>query len=201
MLKLSSDANAHHGCISAPSPITRRVPSLSRVMWPTSVTLLFLPATGRRAVNSAHLPGNRGDGCITGRYIFTGLRRPRDVAALAFIQTASFPPLWMQLPPDPSWKGSVFFKMNLNHRGAPLLKPFFHSSRMFSGLFLKTHTPPEEPGSSQPTTRAAWGIGRITSWLLFIFIICTYYRLTEKKTDFQRRPAGSSFHIIEISRQ
>lgn len=127
MLKLSSDANAQYGCISAPSPRETCSITLPRVsvMWPTSVTLHFLPATGRRAVNSAHLPGNRGDGCITGRYIFTGLRRPRDVAALAFIQTASFPPLWMQLPPDPSWKGSVFFKMNLNHRGAPLFEAIF----------------------------------------------------------------------------
>lgn len=148
-------------------------------MWSTSVTLHFLPATGRRALNSVHLPGNRGDRCITGRYIFTGLRRPRDVAALAFIQTASFSPLWMQLLPDPSWKGSVFFKMNLNHRGAPFEAIFPQQQDVFRA-FLNTHT------HLQRSSGAVWGIGRITSWLPFIFIICTYCRLTEKKTDFQR---------------
>lgn len=105
------------------------------------VTLHFLPATGRRAFNSGHLPGNRGDRCITDRYIFTGLQRPRDVAPPAFIQTASFSPLWMQLYPDPSWKESVFFKMNLNHRGALFEAIFPQQQNVFRAFFFfKTHT-------------------------------------------------------------
>lgn len=81
----------------------------------------------------------------------------------------------MQLYPDPSWKESVFFKMNLNHRGALFEAIFPQQRNVFRAFFfLNTHLQSSSGAVSlqywQPGESAASPAG-FFSFLLFALVI------------------------------
>lgn len=104
--------------------------------------------------------------------------KPFDIALLIFIHIASSVFFGSTSTKNPSRKESVFFKTNLtvvNTAEMPLWSDF---SQQRNVSFLKTHTPPEELRSSQPTTVPALGIVCNHKHSAFFFSLgCTWYRL------------------------
>lgn len=113
--------------------------------------------------------------------------KPFDIALLIFIHIASSVFFGSTSTKNPSRKESVFFKTNLtvvNTAEMPLWSDFSQQQNVFflffffPGAFLKTHTPPEELRSSQPTTLPALGIVCNHKRSAFFFLLgCTWYRL------------------------
>lgn len=109
--------------------------------------------------------------------------KPFDIALLIFIHIASSVFFGSTSTKNPSRKESVFFKTNLtvvNTAEMPLWSDFSQQQNVFFffSFFLKTHTPPEELRSSQPTTLPALGIVcNHKRSAFFFFLGCTWYRM------------------------